>query len=152
VVALIALGTLLFVRSRRKSQWAAEAKALSKETREVVDLQLPPVLGYVDPQLRSLSWPAVETALVAVTTRWSALAETAPDEELPRVQEITRLLQELVRGVRDENDALLQGRDWSLLRPRIEQDRAAIADLLSPGPAPPPPAPPTGPTGVAPQT
>jgi hypothetical protein len=146
------LGTLLFVRSRRRSQWVAEAEALTKETREVVDLQLPPVLGYVDPQLRAISWPAVEAALVALTTRWNALADTAPDEELPRVQEIARLLQELVRGVRAENDALTQGRDWSLLRPRIEQDRAAIADLLRPAPASPPAAPPTGPTGVPPQT
>lgn len=132
VILLVVLGGVLFGRSRRKSNWAAQADALTADTRTAVGVQLPQVLSYIDPQSRSLSWPAIDAELVALAGRWNTIAGTAPDEDRERAQEIGRLLGDLVVAVRAENDALLQGLDWALLRPRIDQDRGSISALLTP--------------------
>ena len=44
------------------------------------------------------------------------------------------LLQELVAAVDAENQALAAGRDWRLLRPRVDQAERALSAILAGGP------------------
>jgi hypothetical protein len=90
------------------------------------------VLGYSDPQMRTMSWGPVEAELTALAQRWNASAATAPDDAgRSRSSELARLVGDLVIAIGAENNALAQGLDWSLLRPRIDEDRTAITRLLS---------------------
>ena len=149
VVALI--GGWLLWRSRKRSAWDAEAAALEADTGTATGTQLPPVLTAEDAGQRALSWPPLRATLVDLMRRWDLLAERAPDDQRRnRTAQIRNLLQELVAAVDAENEALATGRDWRLLRPRVDEAQrvlsAVLAGLPQPGPStggePWPPAPP----------
>ena len=130
VVALIA-GWLLW-RSRRRSAWDAQAAALEQDTRTATGTQLPPVLTAEDPGQRALSWPPLRAELVDLMRRWDLLAEHAPDDQRRiRTGQIRNLLQELVAALDAENQALGTGRDWRLLRPRVDQVERALSAVLA---------------------
>jgi hypothetical protein len=130
VVALVA-GWLLW-RSRRRSAWDAQAAALEQDTRTATGTQLPPVLTAEDPGQRALSWPPLRAELVDLMRRWDLLAERAPgDQRRNRTGQIRNLLQELVAALDAENQALGTGRDWRLLRPRVDQVERALSAVLA---------------------
>jgi hypothetical protein len=133
VVGLIA-GWLLW-RSRRKSAWAAQAGALEADTLTTTGTQLPSVLTAEDAGQRALSWPPLRAALVDLQRRWDLLAGRAPDNERQtRAGQIHSLLQELLAAVDAENQALATGRDWRLLRPRVDETLRALSAVLAGGP------------------
>ena len=149
VVALI--GGWLLWRSRKRSAWDAQAAALEADIGTATDTQLPPVLTAEDAGQRALSWPPLRATLVDLMRRGDLLAEGAPDDQRRnRTGQVRNLLQELVAAVDAENDALATGRDWRLLRPRVDEAQrvlsAVLAGLPQPGPStggePWPPAPP----------
>ena len=149
VVALI--GGWLLWRSRKRSAWDAQAAALEADTGTATGTQLPPVLTAEDAGQRALSWPPLRATLVDLMRRWDLLAEGAPDDQRRnRTGQVRNLLQELVAAVDAENEALATGRDWRLLRPRVDEAQrvlsAVLAGLPQPGPStggePWPPAPP----------
>ena len=64
--------------------------------------------------------------------RWDLLAERAPDDQRRnRSRRIRNLLQELVAALDAENQALGTGRDWRLLRPRVDQAERALSAVLA---------------------
>ena len=137
VVGLVA-GWLIW-RSRRRSAWDAQAAALEDDTRTVTGTQLPPVLTAEDAGQRALSWPPLRAALDDLTRRWSLLAEGASDDaRRARAGQVRGLLQELTAAVEAENEALATGRDWRLLRPRVDEAERALSAALAGGPQPPP--------------
>ena len=139
VVALVA-GWLIW-RSRRRSAWDAQAAALEQDTRTATGTQLPPVLTAEDAGQRALSWPPLRAELVDLTRRWDLLAERAPDDQRRnRTGQIRNLLQELVAALDAENQALGTGRDWRLLRPRVDQAERSLSAVLAGVPQPGPPA------------
>ena len=149
VVALI--GGWLLWRSRKRSAWDAEAAALEAEIGTATGTQLPPVLTAEDAGQRALSWPPLRATLVDLMRRWDLLAERAPDDQRRNhTDQVRSLLQELVAAVDAENEALATGRDWRLLRPRVDEAQrvlsAVLAGLPQSGPStggePWPPAPP----------
>ena len=130
VVALVA-GWLIW-RSRRRSAWDAQAAALEDDTRTAIGSQLPPVLTAEDAGQRALSWPPLRAALADLMRRWDLLAERAPDDQRRnRTGQVRNLLQELVAGMDAENQALATGRDWRLLRPRVDQAERALSAVLT---------------------
>ena len=130
LVVALAAGWLLW-RSRRRSAWDAQAAALEQDTRTVTGTQLPPVLTAEDAGQRALSWPPLRAELVDLMRRWDLLAERAPDDQRQqRSGQIRSLLQELVAAVDAENEALATGRDWRLLRPRVDQAERALSAVL----------------------
>jgi hypothetical protein len=130
VVALVA-GWLLW-RSRRRSAWDAQAAALEQDTRTATGTQLPPVLTAESAGQRALSWPPLRADLVDLMRRWGLLAERAPDDQRRnRTGQIRNLLQELVAALDAENQALGTGRDWRLLRPRVDQAERALSAVLA---------------------
>ena len=132
VVGLIA--ALLLGRSRRKSGWDAQAEALERDTRTTTGTQLPSVLTAEDAGQRALSWPPLRAALVDLQRRWDLLVERAPDDRRRNWSgQVRRLLQELVAAVDAENQALATGRDWRLLRPRVDQAEQALSAVLAGG-------------------
>ena len=127
-------------RSRRRSAWDAEAGALEQDTRTVTNTQLPSVLTAETAGQRALSWPPLRAALVDLQRRWDLLAERAADDRRrDRSTQIRGLLQELVAAVDAENEALATGRDWRLLRPRVDQAGQALSAVLAGGPQQQPP-------------
>jgi hypothetical protein len=83
----------------------------------------------------------VAAALVDLTRRWDLLAERAPDDRRRnRTVQVRNLLQELVAAVDAENQALATGRDWRLLRPRVDETVRALSAVLAGGPQQEPPA------------
>jgi hypothetical protein len=137
VVALI-VGSVIW-RSRRKSAWDAEVVTLEADTRTATATRLPPILSAETTGQRALSWPPLRADLIDLVDRWNLLAQRAPDDPRRyRSMQIQSLLQDLVSAVDAENEALAGGRDWTLLRPRVnEAERAlsaALADQLRPGP------------------
>ena len=136
VVGLVVAGWLIW-RSRRRSAWDAQAVALEDDTRTVTGTQLPSVLTAEDAGQRALSWPPVRAALVDLTRRWDLAAEGAPDYPRgDRARQVRGLLQELVAAVEAENEALATGRDWRLLRPRVDEAGRALSAALAGGPPP----------------
>jgi hypothetical protein len=136
LVVMLAAGWLLW-RSRKRSGWDAQAAALEQDTRTVTGTQLPPVLTAEDAGQRALSWPPLRATLVDLMRRWDLLAERAPDDQRGnRSGQIRNLLQELVAAVDAENEALGSGRDWRLLRPRVEQAERALFAVLAGVPQP----------------
>jgi hypothetical protein len=132
LVAAIIIGGLLFYRSRRKTDWDAEAGALEAETRNITTTRLPPVLTATTAGQRGLAWPPVRASLVDLVERWNALAERASGEpRRNRSLQISGLLQDLIAAVDAENEALAVGRDWTLLRPRVIQADQALAATLA---------------------
>jgi hypothetical protein len=122
-------------RSRRRSAWDAEAAALEQDTRTTTSTQLPSVLTAEDVGQRALSWPPLRAALVDLLHRWDLLVERAPDDgRRDRAVQVHGLLQELVAAVDAENQALATGRDWRLLRPRVDQAERALSAVLAGGP------------------
>jgi hypothetical protein len=79
--------------------------------------------------------------LVDLTRRWDLLAERAPDDQRRnRTGQIRNLLQELVAALDAENQALGTGRDWRLLRPRVDQAERSLSAVLAGVPQQGPPA------------
>ena len=67
--------------------------------------------------------------------RWELLAERAPEDRRRNWSGQARsLLQELLAAVDTENEALATGRDWRLLRPRVEEIGRALSAVLAGGP------------------
>jgi len=131
LVVALAVGWLLW-RSRRRSAWDAQAAALERDTRTATGTQLPPVLTAEDAGQRALSWPPLRAELVELMRRWDLLAERAPDgQRRNRTGQVRNLLQELVAAVESENEALATGRDWRLLRPRVDQAGQALSAVLA---------------------
>jgi hypothetical protein len=138
LVVGLAGGWLLW-RSRKRSAWDAQAAALEADTRTATGTQLPSVLTAEDAGQRALSWPPLRAALADLMRRWDLLAERAPDDQRRnRTGQVRNLLQELVAAVDAENQALATGRDWRLLRPRVDQAQQALSAVLAgvPQPAP----------------
>ena len=132
VLVVVLAGGWLLWRSRKRSAWDAQAAALEDDTRTATGTQLPPVLTAEDSGQRALSWPPVRAALADLMRRWDLLAERAPDDERRnRTGQIRNLLQELVDAVDAENQALATGRDWRLLRPRVDQAERALSAVLA---------------------
>jgi hypothetical protein len=139
VVGLIA-GWLLW-RSRGKSAWDVEAAALEEDTRTATSTRLPPVLTAETAGQRALSWPPLRAALMDLIGRWELLAGRASDDRRRnRAGQIRSLLQELVAAVDAENEALATGRDWRLLRPRVDEAGRALSAVLAGTPRQEPPA------------
>jgi hypothetical protein len=131
LVVALAAGWLLW-RSRRRSAWDAQAAALEQDTRAATGTQLPPVLTAEDAGQRALSWPPLRAELVDLMRRWDLLAERAPDDQRRnRTGQIRNLLQGLVAALDAENQALGTGRDWRLLRPRVDQAERALSAVLA---------------------
>jgi hypothetical protein len=138
LVVALAGGWLLW-RSRKRSAWDAQAAALEADTRTVTGIQLPPVLTAEDAGQRALSWPPLRATLVDLMRRWDLLAERAPDDQRRnRTGQVRNLLQELVAAVDAENQALATGRDWRLLRPRVDQAQRVLSAVLAGVPQPEP--------------
>ena len=131
LVVALAAGWLI-LRSRKKSAWDAQAAALEADTRTTTGTQLPSVLTAETAGERALSWPPLRAALADLMGRWDLLAERAPDDQRrSRAGQVRSLLQELVAGVDAENQALATGRDWRLLRPRVDQAERALSAVLA---------------------
>jgi hypothetical protein len=131
LVVALAAGWLLW-RSRRRSAWDAQAAALEHDTHTTTGTQLPPVLTAEDTGQRALSWPPLRAALADLIHRWDLLAERAPDDQRQqRSGQVRSLLQELVAAVDAENEALATGRDWRLLRPRVDYAWRELSAVLA---------------------
>jgi hypothetical protein len=138
LVVALAAGWLIS-RSRRKSAWDRKAAALEADTRATASTQLPAVLTAETAGERALSWPPLRAALSDLVRRWELLAERAPDDRRrTRSGQVRSLLQELVAAVDAENQALATGRDWRLLRPRVDQAGRALSAVLAGVPQPEP--------------
>jgi hypothetical protein len=136
LVVALAGGWLLW-RSRKRSAWDAQAAALEADIGTATRIQLPSVLTAEDAGQRALSWPPVRATLVDLMRRWDLLAERAPDDQRRnRTGQVRNLLQELVAAVDAENQALATGRDWRLLRPRVDQAQRALSAMLAGVPQP----------------
>ena len=131
LVVALAGGWLLW-RSRQRSAWDAQAAALEQDTRTATGTRLPPVLTAEEAGQRALSWPPLRAELVELLRRWALLAEHAPDDQRrTRSGRVRSLLQELVAAVDAENQALATGREWRLLRPRVDQAERALSAVLA---------------------
>jgi hypothetical protein len=141
VLAAGVIGGLMIWRARRRSAWDAEAAALEADTRGTTSTRLPSVLTAETAGQRALSWPALRATLMDLIRRWDLLAGRAPDDSRRnRAGQIRGLLQELLAGLDAENEALATGRDWRLLRPRVDEVERALSALLAgvPSQGPPP--------------
>jgi hypothetical protein len=139
VAALIA--AVLIWRSHRNSAWDAKAAALEAETRTTTSTRLPPVLTAETVGQRALSWPPLRAGLMDLIGRWDLLAGRASDDRRRnRAGQIRSLLQELVAAVDAENEALATGRDWRLLRARVDEAGRALSAMLAGAPRQEPPA------------
>jgi hypothetical protein len=131
LVVALAVGWLVW-RSHKRSAWDAQAAALEADTRTATGTRLPPVLTAEDAGQRALSWPPLRAELVELMGRWDLLGEGASDDQRRnRTGQIRNLLQELVAAVDAENEALATGRDWRLLRPRVDQAQRALSAVLA---------------------
>jgi hypothetical protein len=131
LVVALAAGWLLW-RSRRRSAWDDESAAVEHDTHTTTGLQLPLVLTAEDAGQRALSWPPLRAELVELLGRWDLLAERAPDgQRQQRSGQVRSLLQELVAAVDAENQALVTGRDWRLLRPRVDHAWRELLAVLA---------------------
>jgi hypothetical protein len=138
LIVALAAGWLI-LRSRKRSAWDRKAAALEADTRATASTQLPSVLTAETAGQRALSWPPLRAALSDFVRRWELLAERAPDDRRrTRSGQVRSLLQELVAAVDAENQALAAGRDWRLLRPRVDQAGRALSAVLASVPQPEP--------------
>jgi hypothetical protein len=144
LLILLVVGAIagwLIWRLRRRSAWDAQADALEADTRTATRTRLPLVLTAEAAGQRALSWPALRDALVDLIRRWDLLAERAADDRRGnRSLQISSLLRELVAAVDAENEALATGRDWRLLRPRVDEVGRALSAVLAGVPQQEPPA------------
>jgi hypothetical protein len=138
VVGLIIAGWMIS-RSRRTSAWDAQADALEQDTRTTTSTRLPSVLTAETAGQRALLWPPLRAALADLMRRWDLLAEGAPgDQRQRRSLQLRRLLQELLAALDAESEALATGRDWRLLRPRVDEAGRALSAVLAGVPQPEP--------------
>jgi hypothetical protein len=136
LVTALAAGLLIW-RSRRKSAWDAEASGLAADTRSAIATRLPSALVTETPAQRALAWPPVRAGLVDLIRRADLLAERATDEgRRNRAAQLRGLLQNLVAAVDAENEVLATGRDWTRLRPRVEEAERALSAALADQPQP----------------
>jgi hypothetical protein len=149
VLVVVVVAAWLIARSRRRSAWDAEAAELERNTRNATSAQLAMVLTAETAGQRALSWPPLRAELIDLARRWDLLAGRASDDRRrDRSAQIRGLLQELVAAVDAENEALATGRDWRLLRPRVDQATQALSAVLAGVPGQEPPAGgPAGPPG-----
>jgi hypothetical protein len=134
LIVLVAglIGGWVIWRSRKRSAWDAEAAALESDTLTTTGTRLPPVLTAETPGQRALSWPPLRAGLIDLIRRWDLLADRASDDRRRnRSVQIRGLLQELVAAVDAENEALATGRDWRLLRPRLDEISQALSAVLA---------------------
>ena len=132
ILAAALIGGVLLWRSRRSTDWAAEADALAVDTGAVVGRRLPQVLATVTAAQRALSWPPVRADLVDRLGRWALLTENAPGEQRADwSRHVWGLIQEVVTAVDAENEALATGQEWRLLRPRVEDAARALTAALA---------------------
>lgn len=125
-------GGILVWRSRVKAAWDEEAGTLARDTQAIVATRLPPVLTGVTTRQRSMSWPPLRTDLMTLLRRWQQLAERATgDGRKSWSAEVGGLVRELVAAVDAENAALADGRDWRLLRPRLNDLERALLFALA---------------------
>ena len=125
-------GGWLIWRSRKRSAWDAQAAALEADIGTATGTQLPPVLTAEDAGQRALSWPPLRATLIDLMRRWDLLTERAPDDQRRnRTGQVRSLLQELVAAMDAENQALATGRDWRLLRPRVDQAQRSLSAVLA---------------------
>jgi hypothetical protein len=102
------------------------------DTRTTTSTRLPSLLTTETSGQRALSWPPLRAALIDLLRRWDLLAERASDDRRRnRSLQIRGLLQELVAAVDAENEALATGRDWRLLRPRVDEVGWALPVVLA---------------------
>ena len=140
LLAALIIGGLLLYRSQRKTAWDAEARALEAETRTVIGTRLGSVLTATTAGQRGLTWPPVRASLVDLVNRWNGLTERASGESRRNwSMQISGLLQDLIAAVDAENEALAVGRDWTLLRHRVNQAEQALSAVLAGQPRPEPP-------------
>ncbi|BCY11338.1 hypothetical protein [Actinoplanes sp. L3-i22] len=132
---LVAL--LMLNRNRKVTTWDGTARGLAGETRTVLGVRLPPLLTMTDAGERGLAWPPVRDDLTALEARWAALLETTPDgERHAYASQVAGMLRDLVNAVDAENEAMAAGRNWQLLRPRLDAIIAALSAALEPAPTP----------------
>jgi len=89
-----------------------------------------------------MAWSTVRADLTELAGRWGMLAGGTGDEyRRASAGQISTMLQELVVAVDDENQALATGRDWRMIRPRVQQIGDALDAALAGFVAPPQPDP-----------
>src|SRR5439155_546550 len=94
--------------------------------------RLPQVLTTQTTGERALSWPPLRADLTGLLARWDALAERASDDERrDRALWVRGLLDDLIAAVDAENEALAAGRDWTLLRPHVDEANRALSAALA---------------------
>jgi hypothetical protein len=130
--AALVVGVLLLYRSQRRSAWDSEARALGSETRAEVGPPLSSVLiaGRAGP--RGLTWPPLRASLTDLVSRWNDLVERAhSDERRTWSAQISALLQNLVAAVDAENEAMVLGEDWTVVRPHVRQTLQSLTAALA---------------------
>ncbi|MFI7602028.1 hypothetical protein [Actinoplanes sp. NPDC049681] len=141
LTAAAVIGGILVHRSHQRSVWDTEARALESETRGFTITRLAPVLSTTTTGRRGLAWPPVRAGLADLVVRWTALAARASGEDRRSWSlRVEALLEDLIAAVDAENEALAAGRDWMLLRTRVDRAEQALVAVLSGQPQPEPPA------------
>ncbi|MEU7901616.1 hypothetical protein [Actinoplanes sp. NPDC049118] len=131
------IGGLVVWRSRRRQRWEAGAEALAADTRALVGVRLPSILATTTAADRALSWPPVRADLADLAARWGLHAGNAPGEEQRRRSGLVSVqLRDLIAGVDAENEALATGREWQLLRPRVDDIVRTLSAALGGEPQP----------------
>ena len=131
LVVVLAAGWLLW-RSRRRSAWDDESAAVEHDTRTTTGTCAAARPDRGGRGQRALRRPPLRAGLVELMRRWDLLAERAPDDQRrQRSGQVRSLLQELIAAVDAENEALATGRDWPLLRPRVDQAERALSAVLA---------------------
>ena len=131
-IAAAAIGGMLIWRSRHMSAWDTEAAALEEPTRAATAIRLPPVLTTETAGQRGLGWPPLRAELTDLIARWDVLAQRASGERRRNwALQIRNLLRNLVNAVDAENEAMASGRDWTLLRPRVNEAERELAAALA---------------------
>ncbi|GIE30660.1 hypothetical protein Ait01nite_037050 [Actinoplanes italicus] len=128
---------VLIARSRRTSTWDTEAAALAAETRMLTESRVLSVLGMREPDRRAMAWPPIREDLTSLSVRWGALGGQSIDgARQAKANGLSTLLRDLAVAVDAENEALVSGREWQLLRPQIEQLLDTIEVTLTPTESP----------------
>ncbi|MCA2211500.1 hypothetical protein [Jidongwangia harbinensis] len=141
LVGALVVGGVLLSRSQQRSAWDTEARALESETRTVTAVRLPPVLSTSAAARRGLAWPPVRADLTDVQGRWNSLTERASgDARRNWSLQLSGRLAELIAAVDAESEEMAAGRNWMLLRPRVNRAEHALAAVLAGRPEPEPPA------------
>jgi hypothetical protein len=131
-IVAVGIGGLIVWRNRRRSNWDANARALADDTRTAGRIGLPPVLTATSLAERGVVWPPRRADLVNLAGNWGRLAEGGPDQaRRDRALQVRGLILDLVAAIDAETEALAAGRDWSLLRPRVNDAEEALFAALA---------------------